>query len=118
MSDTPFLPLDSTDALDAALARSDETPVVVFKHSTACPVSSRAHDRMAALAEANDAPPVYRVVVQTHRPVSNAVAERLGVTHETPQAIVVRGGAAAFEASHHRVTAAAVRDALAEASAA
>ena len=52
------------------------------------------------------------VTVQTHRNVSNAVATRLGVRHETPQALLVRNGQVIWAASHFRVTAAAVAAAL------
>jgi thioredoxin 1 len=52
------------------------------------------------------------VTVQTHREVSNAVAARLGVRHETPQALIVRGGRVVWSASHFRVTAKAVDAAL------
>jgi bacillithiol system protein YtxJ len=45
------------------------------------------------------------VTVQTHRELSNAIAQRLGVRHETPQAILVRDGRAIWTASHFRVNA-------------
>jgi thioredoxin 1 len=52
------------------------------------------------------------VTVQTHRAISNAVALRLGVRHETPQALLIRDGRVVWSASHFRVTAAAVEDAI------
>jgi len=45
------------------------------------------------------------VVVQSDRETSNAVATRLGVRHETPQALLLRGGRVVWNASHHRLTA-------------
>lgn len=60
-----------------------------------------------------DQPPQYAMVtVQTHRAVSNAIAQKLGVRHETPQALLVKSGRVVWSASHFRVTAAAVDDAL------
>ena len=50
--------------------------------------------------------------VQTHRPVSDAAAERLGLRHETPQAILVRDGKVIWNASHFRITAAHLNNAL------
>jgi monothiol bacilliredoxin len=52
------------------------------------------------------------VTVQTHRAVSNAIAQKLGVRHETPQALLVKNGRVVWSASHFRVTAAAVDDAI------
>jgi bacillithiol system protein YtxJ len=67
----------------------------------------------AATANASTQDPRYAVVtVQTHRDVSNAVAVRLGVRHETPQAIIVRRGKAVWSASHFRVNAASIQKAL------
>jgi monothiol bacilliredoxin len=52
------------------------------------------------------------VTVQTHRALSNAIAQKLGVRHETPQALLVKNGRVVWSASHFRVTAAAVDDAI------
>ena len=58
-------------------------------------------------------PPQYALVtVQTHRAVSNAIAQKLGIRHETPQALLVKDGRVVWSASHFGVTAAAVEDAL------
>lgn len=53
------------------------------------------------------------VTVQTHRDLLNTIAERLGVRHETPQAILVRAGRALWSASHFRVNAPEIKRALA-----
>jgi bacillithiol system protein YtxJ len=52
------------------------------------------------------------VTAQTHRDVSNAISARLGVRHQTPQALLVRNGLVVWSASHFRVTANAVQDAI------
>lgn len=51
------------------------------------------------------------VKVIEDRPVSNEIAARLGVKHESPQAILVRSGKAVWHASHGRITAAALAEA-------
>jgi bacillithiol system protein YtxJ len=57
-------------------------------------------------------PLVYVVKVIEARPVSNAVAERLNVQHQSPQIILVRGGAAVWSASHFNITAESMNEAL------
>jgi bacillithiol system protein YtxJ len=52
------------------------------------------------------------VTVQTHREVSNAITSRLGVRHETPQALLVRDGRVIWSASHFRVTSSSVGQAI------
>ena len=53
------------------------------------------------------------VVVQSDRATSNAVATRLGVRHETPQALLLRDGRVVWNASHYRLTADAIAKAVA-----
>lgn len=107
----PFHPLESESDWEAALAASEETPVLIFKHSSACSVSARAHDEMATLARETDLP-AYKVVVQDARPVSNTIESALDVRHETPQAILLRDGRPSFDTSHFDVTAETLRDQL------
>ena len=106
------------DELEKLIAESDNRPLLLFKHSRSCGISAEALDELiehvtAATASATALDPRYAVVtVQTHRDVSNAVAARLGVRHETPQAIIVRRGKAVWSASHFRVNAASIKNAL------
>ena len=106
--------LQRIDQLDGLLAESADRPVLLFKHSYSCGTSAEALDELLAhLSETPKAARYAMVTVQTHRDVSNAVAQRLGVRHETPQALLVRGGRVVWSASHFRVTADAVARAIA-----
>ena len=90
--------------LDACLERSKTGPVFLFKHSTACPISASARRRVEAFeGRAGGCPPVYVVHVIEHRSVSDAVAERLSVRHQSPQLMLVREGIAVWAASHHGI---------------
>jgi bacillithiol system protein YtxJ len=111
MSDSPFHSLSSEADWADAQAASEERPVLVFKHSSACPVSAKADGELKSLAE-DGSLPVYKLVVQESRALSDEIAESLGVRHETPQAIVLDDGAPVFDASHFDVTAEAVREAV------
>ncbi|HEY3157947.1 MAG TPA: bacillithiol system redox-active protein YtxJ [Vicinamibacterales bacterium] len=114
-------PLEHLDELHRLLAESDSRPVLLFKHSYTCGVSMEAldelvahlNDRGAGTSAPQRSPAQYAMVtVQTHRAVSNAVAQKLGVRHETPQALLIREGRVVWSASHFRVTAAAVENAI------
>jgi bacillithiol system protein YtxJ len=104
--------LQRIDELDELLDESG--PLLLFKHSYSCGISAEALDEL--LDHLNSARPqearYAMVTVQTHRDLSNAVASRLGVRHETPQALLVYGGRVVWSASHFRVTAHAVGAAL------
>jgi bacillithiol system protein YtxJ len=98
--------LQRVEQLETLLAESRERPLLLFKHSYSCGVSAEALDEL--LLHLADKPTDVRyamVTVQTHRDVSNAVSARLGLRHETPQAIVVRDGRVIWSASHFRVNA-------------
>jgi bacillithiol system protein YtxJ len=96
--------------LEQAITDSHLKPVLLFKHSYTCGISAEALDELRAHldgeAAAANGVRYAMVTVQTHRDVSNAITTKLGVRHETPQAILVRGGRAVWSASHFRVNAA------------
>lgn len=83
----------------------DESWAVVFKHSTRCPVSSFAHREVAEFRRRHAGVPVYVVHVVEQRLLSNALAARTGVRHESPQAIVLSEGKVLWADSHQGVTA-------------
>jgi len=109
-------PISHEDELHQLIDESQTRPVLLFKHSRTCGTSMEALDELLDhLNEPREtlSSPRYAIVtVQTHRDVSNAVAKRLGIRHETPQALLVRDGRVVWSASHFRVTASAVETAL------
>jgi len=110
--------LQHIEQLDHLLSESHTRPLLLFKHSFSCGVSAEALDELidhlnADIVAAGVADPRYAIVtVQTHRDVSNAVSTKLGVRHETPQALLIRDGRVIWSASHFRVTAEAMKKAL------
>lgn len=105
--------LTNLDELDAALARTAAEPILIFKHSPTCGISAQAHEEIVTLlADAGWRTEVYMVIVQEGRLVSNEIAKRLNLRHASPQILLVRDGVVRWHASHFRVTARAIRDAL------
>lgn len=99
--------------LEEALKESNERPVLFFKHSTTCPISARAYREFRNhLEEADDGIGYRLVTVQAARPVSNEIAQRLQVQHETPQAILVKEGREVWNASHFSITSTALEEAI------
>jgi bacillithiol system protein YtxJ len=54
--------------------------------------------------EGDDDPPLYAIVVQYARDLSNHIAEALGVRHETPQVLLIKDGEAIYHASHYDIS--------------
>lgn len=107
--ETNFSPVSDAAALEDLFARSHNEPVLLFKHSDACPISARAYRQMEEVKT-----PVSIVVVQKSRDLSQQVAERTGVRHETPQALVLRNGRVVWNASHFDITSDVVEQAVRE----
>jgi bacillithiol system protein YtxJ len=100
--------LKSVEDMEQALDASKDAPVFIFKHSTACPISAGAAARVNKYLEAkgeDNLPKFYFVKVIESRPVSNALAEKLGVQHESPQIILIEKGKAVWNTSHQDITA-------------
>ena len=104
-----FVTVGDAGELEQLFARSHREPVLLFKHSTTCPISAAAYQQMLGVERE-----VALVVVQKARDLSREVETRTGVRHESPQALILRDGAAVWSASHWNVTADAVARALGE----
>ena len=99
--------------LEDALAKSSDKPVLLFKHSLTCPISMRAYNELNSYLKEADPEVSYNLItVQRARPLSNEVAARLGVRHETPQAILVSNGREVWNASHFAITSSTLREAI------
>ncbi len=106
------LQLQRNQDLEQLLETSKAHPVLIFKHSTQCPISSEAYREFKRFAESSSSLPCALVLVIENRELSNTIASRLGVRHESPQAIVVKNGQAAWNASHWSITADSLSQAL------
>ncbi len=92
--------------LEAAIAESRERPVLLFKHSRTCGISHEALEALHAHVARSAGAAAYKLItVQSHRVISDEAAARLGIRHETPQAILLRDGRPVWKASHFSITA-------------
>jgi bacillithiol system protein YtxJ len=110
-----WLVLDREQQLDEIAARSNDVPCVIFKHSTRCSVSSAAKYR---LEEQWDFPvesvQPYFLDLLSYRSVSDQVAERFDVFHESPQMLLIKNGECICEASHLDISVDEIRECLPE----
>lgn len=104
-----FQKVKDTQALQSLLEQSAKGPVVIFKHSTTCPISSSAYQEMAELSGA-----VALLEVQRARDLSREIAISTGIEHESPQVIILRNGKPVWHASHWNITKEKVEQALLE----
>ena len=98
--------LSSVEQLDEIIEESKTKPVLIYKHSTRCGVSSMAFDRLTRgwENEYNDRLKPYYLDLIAHREVSDAVAQRFGIYHQSPQVILVKNGIATYDDSHMAIS--------------
>ena len=105
--------LQRIEEFDRLLAQTFERPLLLFKHSLTCGTSAEALDELIEHLNDDKLDVHYAIVtVQSHRELSSAVSARLGVRHETPQALLIHNGRVIWSASHFRVTGDAVEAAI------
>ncbi len=104
--------LTSLDSFEELLDRSEREPVILFKHSTMCGTSSLAKRRLDQLEPGID-PPVFMLVIQSYRMLSNHVAHHFQIRHESPQIIVIYKKQPVYDASHTRISSETIREAVA-----
>lgn len=95
-----FTHVESLNALDALFTESHRQPILLFKHSITCGISAGVYREVSEV----DAD-IHVITMQTGRDISNAVADKTGVRHQSPQAIVLVNGEAEYHASHYDITA-------------
>ena len=108
--------LESVEELSELETLSKEKPVVIFKHSTRCSVSFMAQSSLKSSFDqvANEIHFRYLDLIR-HRNISNEIASRFGVHHESPQLIILKGGKVIGHTSHSGVSTSFIRSKLAAA---
>ncbi|MEO1262992.1 MAG: bacillithiol system redox-active protein YtxJ [Bacteroidota bacterium] len=93
--------INQAEQLPLIEQESHKTPCLIFKHSTRCSISSIAKFRLEkewTFSEMEMVP--YYLDLIEHRHLSNAVAEKFEVHHESPQIILLWKGEVLLDASH------------------
>lgn len=106
--------LASSRDLDAVLAAES---ALVFKNSMTCPISAAARQEVDKLLSRRPEAPLYVLDVHDAAELSEDVARRTGIEHESPQMILFVRGEAVWQAAHYSIRAADVERAMDERSA-
>ncbi|WP_375561297.1 bacillithiol system redox-active protein YtxJ [Bernardetia sp. OM2101] len=97
--------LETPETLQKIIKNSDTTPVLIFKHSTRCSISSMAlsrFERQWNQEKMGNVEPYYLDLIQ-YRNISNLIADELGINHESPQILLVENGKCTYHASHSAI---------------
>ena len=95
--------LETTEQLQQIVDASFKNPQLIFKHSTRCPVSSLAKNRLEKKV-APETVDFYYLDLIKYRKLSNQIAEDFGVHHESPQVLLLENGTCTYHDSHSAIT--------------
>ena len=95
------------------IALSNSIPIYIFKHSTTCGISAQAKENVEISFKNTDKPfLLYYLDLLKYRSISNEVASKLNVHHQSPQLILVHNGEVVFTTSHHKIKTNILEDSL------
>lgn len=94
-------PLTSSSQIDAIIERSHQVPCLILKHSTRCSISFMALHRLESnwTGVEEHVEPFYLDLI-SYREISNEIASRFEVYHESPQILLIKNGECILDASH------------------
>lgn len=95
--------LKDTAQVTELIEKSYVKTQAIFKHSTRCYISRSVLSRLEEDWEDNLHAETYFLDLLTYRDLSNLVAERFSVRHESPQLILIKDGKAIYNASHDNI---------------
>lgn len=98
--------------LEGLKSASNQLPVLIFKHSTRCSISSMALSRLERSwgEAASDSLTPYMLDLISYRDLSQKIANDFNVHHESPQVLVVKDGKCIYHASHMEINLADIQD--------
>lgn len=94
--------IENLQDLERAKASSNQNPVVIFKHSTRCGISSMALNRLERSWNEKEMKEldVYFLDLIQNRDLSQAVAQAFQIRHESPQVLLILNESCIYHASH------------------
>ena len=100
-----WITLNSLSQLDQIKEESQQSPVLIFKHSTRCATSRMSLDRLERNwdpQETENIKPYYLDLI-SYRSVSNSIADTFGIDHESPQILLIVKGESVLDLSHFEI---------------
>lgn len=93
---------------------SSKQKVLIFKHSTRCSVSRAVLDRLERSWKDEEMKMVkpYFLDLISYRQISNAIAEKFDIEHESPQVIIAEKDKPVYHQSHFGISYADLRNAI------
>jgi bacillithiol system protein YtxJ len=105
-------PLTDLGQLDEIVATSHTKPVLIFKHSTTCSISRMALKNFENEFDIKQQITLYFLDLLNYRAISNEIASRFNVVHQSPQIVLIKDGIAVYDTSHENIDATILKEKL------
>lgn len=98
--------------LDDISQESTQQKILIFKHSTQCSVSRAMLDRLERNWKEDEMKTIkpYFLDLLSHRQISNTIAEKFNVEHESPQVLIIQDDKTIYHASHMEINYSTIKD--------
>jgi bacillithiol system protein YtxJ len=104
-SNINWIPLEDLVQIEEIIALSEQFPVIIFKHSTRCSISRMALKNFENEYDLGQNVSAYYLDLISFREVSNEIASRFNVVHQSPQLLLIVGGKSVYDVSHSAIDA-------------
>lgn len=100
-----WIELTDLGQLNEIMELSHQQPVAIFKHSTRCSISRMALKQFENEFDLEGTVTPYFLDLINHRDISNEIAVRFDVYHQSPQLLLIKEGKSVYDASHSDIDA-------------
>ena len=96
--------LTDENQLDSIIQESFKIPQILFKHSTRCSISRMALSKTERNWNftSEQIMPFYLDLLE-HRNISNEIANRFNIEHQSPQMLLIKDGKCIFSSTHNDI---------------
>ena len=95
--------LSNLGQLNEITELSEEKAVVIFKHSTTCSISRMVLRNFENEYNQDNNLEIYFLDLLKNRDISNEIANKFSVVHQSPQILVIKNGVSVYNASHENI---------------
>lgn len=100
----PWIQLTELKTLEEIAETSKKQTVAILKHSTSCGISRMVLRQFEQSYDLKDEQiKLYFLDLLAYRDISNKIASRFNVPHQSPQLLVIKDGKVVYEASHSSI---------------
>ncbi|MCF8320477.1 MAG: bacillithiol system redox-active protein YtxJ [Flavobacterium sp.] len=104
-SNIDWIPLEDLGQIEEIITLSEQKLVIIFKHSTRCSISRMALKNFENEYDLGENVTAYFLDLISFREVSNEIASRFNVVHQSPQLLLIVGGKSVYDVSHSAIDA-------------